>query len=158
MEITYGDPSSKAGYIVGWRLDVVEKYRVQNPPCLKLLNKQPGELYSVIMWDLDAPLGCDNIRADPKEANSGFLHWWIANIKIGKKGVCEAADEIFSYFPPTPPQGTMSHRYMFYLFKQGSKIDMKRGADSERSGYNIRKVVKKYNMEHLDQMGFIVNG
>jgi phosphatidylethanolamine-binding protein (PEBP) family uncharacterized protein len=145
MEIIYGDPNSKAGYIVGWRLDVVEKYRVKNPPCLKLLNKQPGELYSIIMWDLDAPLGCDNIRADPKEANSGFLHWWIANIEIGKKGVCESAD-------------AMNHRYMFYLFKQGKKIDIKKTDDRERPGYNIRKVVKKYNMEHLDQMGFIVVG
>jgi phosphatidylethanolamine-binding protein (PEBP) family uncharacterized protein len=157
MEITYGDPNTKAGYIVGWRLDVVEKYRVQYPPCLRLLNKQPGELYSIIMWDLDAPLGCNDIRADPKDGNSGFLHWWIANISIGKGDVCEWADEIAKYFSPNPPQGTINHRYMFYLFKQGSKIDMKGISDRERPGYNIRKIVKKYNMEHLDQMGFVVN-
>lgn len=157
MEITYGDINEVGGYRVGWRLDVVEEYRVRPVPCLKLLKKQEGELYSVIMWDLDAPYGCWDLRGNPDKRSTGYLHWWIANIDFNRGGECENADELAKYAPPNPPQETMNHRYMFYLFRQGKKVNMNPITGRDRASFPIEMVVKKYGFELLDQMGFVVN-
>ncbi len=157
MEITYGDIDEVGGYRVGWRLDVVEEYRVRPVPCLKLLKKQEGELYSVIMWDLDAPYGCWDLRGNPDKRSTGYLHWWIANIDFNRGGECENADELAKYAPPNPPQETMNHRYMFYLFRQGKKVNMNPITGRDRASFPIEMVVKKYGFELLDQMGFVVN-
>jgi phosphatidylethanolamine-binding protein (PEBP) family uncharacterized protein len=156
MEITYGDINEVGGYRVGWRLDVVEQYRVKPVPCLKLLKKQEGELYSVVLWDLDAPYGCWDLRGNPDIRSSGYLHWWVANIDFNNNGDCENADELAKYVSPNPPQETMNHRYMFYLFKQGKKIKMESVNIRDRANFPIDKIVKKYEMELLDQMGFVV--
>jgi hypothetical protein len=157
MEITYGDINEVGGYRVGWRLDVVEEYRVRPVPCLKLLNKQEGELYSVIMWDLDNPYGCWDLRGNPDKRSTGYLHWWIANIDFDRRGDCENADELAQYAPPKPPQETMNHRYMFYLFRQGKKVNMNPITGRDRASFPIEMIVKKYGFELLDQMGFVVN-
>jgi hypothetical protein len=46
---------------------------------------------------------------------------------------------------------------MFYLFRQGKKVMMNPVTGRDRESFPIEMIVKKYGLELIDQMGFVVN-
>lgn len=54
--------------------------------------------------------------------NSEYVHWMIGNIPNGD---ISKGELIAPYLQPIPPKGTGYHRYIFVLYKQDKKIDLK---------------------------------
>ncbi|EDW97859.1 protein D2 [Drosophila yakuba] len=92
---------------------------------------QPGEFYTLIMTDPDAPS-----RAEPKFRE--FKHWILANIHGND---LESGDAIAEYIGSGPPQGTGLHRYVFLLYKQSGKLEF----DEERVSKRSRKDRPKFS-------------
>ncbi|XP_016970322.2 protein D3 [Drosophila rhopaloa] len=92
---------------------------------------QPGEFYTLIMTDPDAPS-----RAEPKFRE--FKHWVLVNIAGNDLASGEAIAE---YIGSGPPQGTGLHRYVFLLYKQSGKLEF----DEERVSNKSRKDRPKFN-------------
>ncbi|XP_043653523.1 protein D2 [Drosophila teissieri] len=92
---------------------------------------QPGEFYTLIMTDPDAPS-----RAEPKFRE--FKHWILANIHGND---LESGDAIAEYIGSGPPQGTGLHRYVFLLYKQSGKLEF----DEERVSKKSRKDRPKFS-------------
>jgi phosphatidylethanolamine-binding protein (PEBP) family uncharacterized protein len=70
-------------------------------------NKDPKQLYTLIVHDPDAPAG-------------NHLHWIVVNIPGANinKGI-----HVLPYDGPHPPPKSGTHHYIFKLFKQTQKIN-----------------------------------
>lgn len=89
--------------------------QVQRPPAVEF-EKQPGQFYTVVMTDPDAPS-----RQDPKFRE--WRHWTAMNISAENP----RGDEVAAYVGSGPPQGTGYHRYVIAVLRQthGKIQDMK---------------------------------
>jgi len=92
---------------------------------------QPGDFYTLIMTDPDAPS-----RAEPKFRE--FKHWVLVNIPGND---LTSGDAIAEYIGSGPPQGTGLHRYVFLLYKQSGKLEF----DEERVSNKSRKDRPKFS-------------
>ncbi|KAH8383826.1 hypothetical protein KR009_010719 [Drosophila setifemur] len=92
---------------------------------------QPGDFYTLIMTDPDAPS-----RAEPKFRE--FKHWVLVNIAGNDLA---SGEEIAGYVGSGPPQGTGLHRYVFLLYKQSGKLEF----DEERVSNKSRKDRPKFS-------------
>lgn len=110
------------------------------------INQPTDRLYSIIMIDIDA---------HSKSGKTTFLHWWIANIDLNNN----FNEEWFTYFPPTPPKRTGTHRYYFYLLHQSGLIVKPTGMDSilSRVPFNIDYYINGYRMNVVDKKYFTVD-
>ncbi|XP_017079230.2 LOW QUALITY PROTEIN: protein D2 [Drosophila eugracilis] len=102
---------------------------------------QPGEYYTLIMTDPDAPS-----RAEPKFRE--FKHWVLVNIAGNDLSSGEAIAE---YIGSGPPQGTGLHRYVFLLYKQSGKLEFDEDRVSNKSRkdrpkFSAAKFAKKYQL------------
>ncbi|RCN46176.1 phosphatidylethanolamine-binding protein [Ancylostoma caninum] len=79
-------------------------------------NASPGELYTVIMIDIDAPSRKDPFLRD-------YLHWFVVNIPGSH---LRNGDELAPYMRPRPPPGSGPHRYYILLYKQPRAISSKK--------------------------------
>jgi len=77
-------------------------------------NVHANKFYTVAMVDPDAPS-----RARP--VNAQWLHWLVVNIP-GRDAM--RGDILVEYAPPTPPEGTGTHRYVFLVLEQGKHWDV----------------------------------
>ncbi|XP_020798723.1 protein D2 [Drosophila serrata] len=110
-------------------------------------NAQPGEFYTLIMTDPDAPS-----RAQPKFRE--FKHWVLVNIAGNDLTTGEAIAE---YIGSGPPQGTGLHRYVFLLYKQPGKLEF----DEERVSNKSRRDRPKFSASKFAQkykLGNVVAG
>jgi hypothetical protein len=91
---------------------------------------------TVAMTDPDAPS-----RQDPKW--SQFCHWIVTNVLVTKPCKCDLSyrskqKDIVSYRPPSPPEKTGFHRYVFLAFeaKNGTtkKLHLTKPEDRKRWG------------------------
>ncbi|KAH8295289.1 hypothetical protein KR018_009599 [Drosophila ironensis] len=92
---------------------------------------QPGEYYTLIMTDPDAPS-----RAEPKFRE--FKHWVLVNIAGND---LTTGDQIAGYVGSGPPKGTGLHRYVFLLYKQSGKLQF----DEERVSNKSRRDRPKFS-------------
>ncbi|XP_017102722.2 protein D2 [Drosophila bipectinata] len=92
---------------------------------------QPGDYYTLIMTDPDAPS-----RAEPKFRE--FKHWILVNIAGNDLATGEA---IAGYVGSGPPKGTGLHRYVFLLYKQSGKLEF----EEERVSNKSRKDRPKFS-------------
>ncbi|KAH8327193.1 hypothetical protein KR074_006930 [Drosophila pseudoananassae] len=92
---------------------------------------QPGDFYTLIMTDPDAPS-----RAEPKFRE--FKHWVLVNIAGNDLATGE---EVAGYVGSGPPKGTGLHRYVFLLYKQSGKLEF----DEERVSNKSRKDRPKFS-------------
>ncbi|EDX11860.1 protein D2 [Drosophila simulans] len=102
---------------------------------------QPGEFYTLIMTDPDAPS-----RAQPKFRE--FKHWILANIAGNDLA---SGEPIAEYIGSGPPQGTGLHRYVFLLYKQSGKLEFDEERESKRSRkdrpkFSAAKFAKKHEL------------
>ncbi|KAL7729450.1 hypothetical protein ACLKA6_009012 [Drosophila palustris] len=108
---------------------------------------QPGDYYTLIMTDPDAPS-----RADPKFRE--FKHWVVVNIAGNDVSSGEALAE---YIGSGPPKDTGLHRYVFLLYKQPGKLQFDGARVSNKSRRNRPKFhVAKFAEHH--QLGNPVAG
>ncbi|KAG9303594.1 hypothetical protein G9A89_018490 [Geosiphon pyriformis] len=84
-----------------------------NKPRINLNNyHQDTRLYTVIMVDPDMP--------DVKNKTYQFQwHWLLTNVPVSAtQPLVQGGDEILSYIPPHPPEGTKYHRYTVAALEQ----------------------------------------
>jgi len=111
---------------------------VQSAPTLALGDSSSlnaNSRYIVIMIDPDAPS-----RANPTSAN--VLHWVKTDLRIRASTAtnitADNATATFSYAPPSPPQGSGEHRYVFLLYDQPRRAGFAlQGLPERRTGFNV---------------------
>ncbi|KAL6281672.1 hypothetical protein ACE6H2_018553 [Prunus campanulata] len=102
-----------------------------NPPKITV-SGQPGELYTLVMTDPDAP--------SPSEPSMReWVHWIVADIPGGTSPVRGKIftlwKEILAYVGPRPPVGI--HRYILVLFQQKGPMGLVE-QPSSRAHFNTR--------------------
>lgn len=85
-----------------------------------LFNMEPNKLYTLIMYDPDAPAG-------------DYIHWIITNISNNNK----LGNNLLVYKGPSPPKDTGIHRYIFLVYEQKHSINnQKIGAINRITPFN----------------------
>jgi len=109
----------------------------QIKPSYILENRKPGDYYTILMVDPDAPY-----PDDPKYKY--FLHWMIINNnKTAKR-----------FTPPNPPKGP-AHHYNIILLKQKKYIDNM--PTFERKNFDLSAFMKKYQLKVVKKIVFITS-
>ncbi len=75
------------------------KEQMATMPSIKINDSDASHLYTIILWDPDAP------------AAPGFLHYLIVNATSKSQG-----DTVMPYMGPNPPTGI--HRYILTVYRQ----------------------------------------
>ncbi|XP_034835481.2 protein D2-like [Maniola hyperantus] len=91
----------------------IPAYSASIPPYIHY-PAEPGELYTIIMVDVDTP--CAGAPVDAQ-----FVHAIIVNIQSNNLA---KGDYLTCYYPVTPYPGSGYHRYVIVLYKQTKKIDV----------------------------------
>jgi phosphatidylethanolamine-binding protein (PEBP) family uncharacterized protein len=95
-------------------------------PDIRMNEADPKKLYTIIIWDPDAP------------KSPSFLHWLVTNIPGGE---ISRGDVIQEYYPPTPPDG--EHRYFVGLYEQSGPISV---GNIGRTGFDADRFISKYRL------------
>lgn len=107
-------------------------------------NGTPSTLYTLIMFDADAP-NPDN----PYEAD--YLHWSIVNIQAGQP--IESGLTVTPYLGLNPPIGT--HRYFIQLYEQANKIESSEN-DENRINWNLEQFTTIHSLKKKGEFMFKV--
>ncbi len=92
----------------------------------------PGKLYTVVMWDPDAPA-------------ASWLHLLVTNLSSSN---LSHGNILLPYTPPSPPSGT--HRYYTTVFEQPrGKLDI--AAPSERGNFDVEEFVRSNGLVKLGE-------
>ncbi|XP_063588472.1 protein D2-like isoform X1 [Penaeus indicus] len=77
-------------------------------------NVEAGETYTLVMVDPDAP---------NHKAGEAWLHWILSNVEASdlQNGNVGNGNIVVEYNGPTPPRGSGTHRYFFYLYRESQK-------------------------------------
>ena len=97
-------------------------------PDVRLNEVEPEKLYTIVIWDPDAP------------RQPSFLHWLVVNIPGGS---VQTGDTIQPYYPPSPPSGSGEHRYYGGLYEQSGRISVGKIA---QTGFDIDSFVSRYGL------------
>jgi len=111
----------------------IAKTKVKSRRKFKTQKGKGLDLYTIIMWDEDAP--------------SVYLHWLSVNIP-GKPVINErrihGGTTLMRYTPPAPPPGP-PHHYHISIYKQSSYINHKEQIG--RVGFDVDSFVKQYDLQ-----------
>jgi phosphatidylethanolamine-binding protein (PEBP) family uncharacterized protein len=91
----------------------------------------PGTLYTILMWDPDAP-------------NPSYIHLLAVNLRSSN---LSTGQTLLSYEPPTPPSGV--HRYFTTVYRQKESIDVP--VPSERANFDVDAFVNTYSLEKIGE-------
>ena len=97
-------------------------------PDIRMDEAQPDKLYTIIIWDPDAP------------HRPSFLHWLVTNIPGGD---ISRGRVIQPYTPPSPPAGSGEHRYYVGLYEQSQRISVGKVA---QTGFDMKTFTSKYGL------------
>jgi hypothetical protein len=101
---------------------------------------EPGKLATVIFYDLDAPY--------PNHAvNSPYLHMLVINAPNGN---LQAGQALIEYAPPSPPQDSAMHRYVFAVYEQAGPIHPE--LISQRERFNLNQFVLNNQLRLLGEL------
>ncbi|KAI7692732.1 OV-16 antigen [Sarcoptes scabiei] len=112
---------------------------VQHIPASICWPCEPGQLYTLILTDPDAPS-----RQQPKYRE--WHHWLVVNIPGNDVAKGQTLSE---YVGSGPPKGTGLHRYVMLVYKQPGRIQPEEKRLTNRSGdgrFKVRDFAKKYNL------------
>ncbi|KPM03215.1 phosphatidylethanolamine-binding protein-like protein F40A3.3-like protein [Sarcoptes scabiei] len=114
---------------------------VQHIPASICWPCEPGQLYTLILTDPDAPS-----RQQPKYRE--WHHWLVVNIPGNDVAKGQTLSE---YVGSGPPKGTGLHRYVMLVYKQPGRIQPDEKRLTNRSGdgranFKVRDFAKKYNL------------
>lgn len=88
-------------------------------PNVRMNEVQPDKLYTIVIWDPDAP------------KSPSFLHWLVTNIPGGD---ISQGNVVQPYYPPSPPAGSGEHRYYVGLYEQSGRLPIKK---ISQTGFDI---------------------
>ncbi|KAG0209296.1 hypothetical protein BGX28_010399 [Mortierella sp. GBA30] len=114
LAISYG---TNKEVVLGNKLAVKD---TQHAPQVSFEPDSPGDKYTLIMTDPDAPS-----RNDPK--NREYRHWVISNVSGSsdfQPASLSQGSVLTEYMGPAPPAGSGPHRYVFLLYKQKPSSDV----------------------------------
>lgn len=94
-------------------------------------NAKPNVLYTVLMWDPDAPA-------------SSWIHLFVVNIP---GNTLSQGQTLLSYEPPSPPSGT--HRYYVTIYEQPQRISVV--APNERGNFVVESFVSQYALKRVGE-------
>lgn len=97
-------------------------------PDVRLNEMEPEKLYTIVIWDPDAP------------QNPSFLHWLVVNIPGGDVA---RGDTLQAYYPPSPPAGSGEHRYYVGLYEQRGPMSVGKVG---QTGFNIDKFTSRHGL------------
>lgn len=122
--------------------ETVSKGKTSGPPTIRWKNAKPGEMYTLVMADPDAP---------PKTQGEFWVHWIVTGVSgqdlMSGGEVDGKVVENFGYNQPTPPRHTGQHKYQFYLFESTGK-DVK-SSQTSRGGFSLAQFVSENNICRL---------
>lgn len=93
--------------------------------------------YTVAMIDPDAPR---------HEKGQAYLHW----LRTGVQGsdlvnrVLTTGHTVTDYAPPTPPNGTGVHRYLFYLYQETENTNATVESITKRGKFDLDEYAKQH--------------
>ncbi|CAJ0604427.1 unnamed protein product [Cylicocyclus nassatus] len=90
----------------------------------------PGQRYTVIMVDPDAP-------SRKRPSLRDYLHWMVVDVHGSD---VEHGKELVSYMGPAPPSGTGLHRYYFLVYKQTKSVRFKKKG---RANFDTHEFLKE---------------
>lgn len=94
-------------------------------------NADPNRLYTVLMWDPDAPA-------------SSWIHLLVVNTPSAN---LSQGETLLAYEPPTPPSGT--HRYFVSVYQQPQKLDIL--VPTERGNFDVSAFVNKHKLVKIGE-------
>ena len=94
-------------------------------------NAVPDKLYTVLMWDPDAPA-------------SSWIHLFVINTPSAN---LTQGQTLLAYEPPTPPSGT--HRYFVSVYQQPQKLEI--SAPAERGNFDVSAFVAKHALVKIGE-------
>ena len=100
-------------------------------PTLQWNSGNGAALYTVLMWDPDAPA-------------SSWIHLLVVNIPGSN---LSAGETVLPYMPPTPPSGT--HRYYITLYKQSGRINV--SPPSQRGNFDVGGFVAQHTLAKMGE-------
>src|SRR5699024_3589706 len=115
--------------------------QVRLPPTYLAWPTEPETLYTLLMNDPDVPSNAQDI-----------LHWAIVNIAGTNVATGETLGQ---YFGPSPPKGSRVHRYIFRLYRQNSKLNLKRF--TTRTAFNVTRFAVDNHLEGPIAENFFVS-
>nr|CAH8854235.1 unnamed protein product [Trichobilharzia regenti] len=92
--------------------NLVSACTAQERPFINLSTVPENFYWTLLMTCPDEPVGSED-----SEAPNEYIHWMVTNLQPSPEG-CVGGEEIISYMPPLPYQGTGYHRYIFILYRQ----------------------------------------
>ena len=119
---------------------------------LSLTNKIDTYLYSLIIYDIDAPYPLNTGKIG---TSSPYVHLLIINIKNGN---LSTGNTIYSYQSPNPPKDSLSHTYFVDVYRQsmGEITDLRLTKPEKRTNFDLSSFINKYNLKLVDQGSFKV--
>jgi phosphatidylethanolamine-binding protein (PEBP) family uncharacterized protein len=94
-------------------------------------NAVPDRLYTVLMWDPDAPA-------------SSWIHLLVINTPSAN---LTQGQMLLPYEPPTPPTGI--HRYFVSVYQQPQRLDI--SAPGERGNFDVSAFVSKHRLTKIGE-------
>lgn len=135
-QVNFGNTSVNTGFIT--------TYMAQQPLSVKWI-ADPNLLYTVIMYDIDAPYPAPNNYISP------YLHLLITNIKgmdIGN------GDQLIQYQSPHPPSDSLPHTYNVDIYLQkGNIVPVEHRV---RVNFNLMGFVNDHELQLVDRTSFKV--
>lgn len=106
------------------------------PKNIPSVNFKGSGLYTLIMWDPDAPA-------------SSWLHWLVVN---AEEGDVRKGEELMPYAPPSPPSGI--HTYSIAIYSQKGPLQVE--APTERGYFNHHTFIQEYELLEVGKTSFQV--
>ena len=105
-----------------------------------VFNKNPDKLYTYVMIDISIPFV-------NKYGNSEWLHWLVVNND----------QVIMDYEPPTPPAGSLKHKYYICVYEQEHNIKMTKmtGTRENRLNFSMNNFKNKNKLKCIFNIMFI---
>lgn len=98
-------------------------------PNIRYNEAGPETLYTVVIWDPDAP------------REPSFLHWLVVNAPGADLSRGTVLQE---YYPPTPPAGSGEHRYYVGLYEQSGSLDL---SSIPQTGFSIEDFTGRHGLK-----------
>jgi len=105
-------------------------------------NIQPGRLYTILIYDLDAPNAIDPV-------NSPFIH--LLHVNIQGQNV-KSGDIIAPYIVPDPPLNSGLHTYVADIFMQTRAFEPI--VIQTRDRFPLDWFISQYNLIKVDETRF----
>ena len=106
----------------------------------------PNTLYTLIVYDMDAPY------PEPNNRNSPLIHYMVANIPGTQ---ITQGTTIFPFIAPDPPKDSLQHRFVVNVYSQTQQISTQ-NITSNRNNFPLQQFVEQNQLKLYDSGTFSV--